>query len=275
MKHFSNIRVNLIFSVFITVVFILSSCAKVPITGRRQVSLLPEGMLVNMALTSYKGFMSENPPLPATDQSVQAVRRVGNRISQAVNQYLIENGEESRVQSFQWEFNVVQNEAVNAWAMPGGKIMFYSGIFPVTQNDNGIAVVMAHEIAHAVARHGNERMSQQLLLTLGAVSLDVAMREQPETTRNIFLMSYGVGGQLGSLAYSRKHEYEADKLGMIFMAMAGYDAGATVSFWERMQGLAAGAEPPQFLSTHPSSSSRIKASREFVPEAMKYYKPQN
>jgi predicted Zn-dependent protease len=274
MRFLKNPRFRLVFPVFLTVILLLPSCGSVPLTGRRQVAFVPEGMLVNMSLTNYQEFMSQNPPLPASDQRVQAVRRVGNRISQAVNQYLIDSGEASRVQNFQWEFNVVQDESVNAWAMPGGKIMFYTGIFPVTQNDEGIAVVMAHEIAHAVARHGNERMSQQLLLTLGAVSLDVAMRENSEATRNIFLMSYGVGGQLGTLAYSRKHEFEADQLGMIFMAMAGYNPAGTVAFWERMQASSSGAEPPQFLSTHPSSSARINAARDFIPEANKYFKPQ-
>lgn len=258
----------------LTVLLILGSCSSVPLTGRRQMSFLPEGMLVSMALTNYQEFMSANPPLPASDQRVQAVRRVGGRISQAVNNYLAENGQPDRIENFQWEYNVVQDEMINAWAMPGGKIMFYSGIFPVTRDDEGIAVVMAHEIAHAVARHGNERMSQQLLLTLGAVTLDAALRDRPEATRDIFLMTYGVGGQLGTLAYSRKHEYEADKLGMIFMAMAGYDPSVTVSFWERMQASSGGVEPPQFLSTHPSSESRIRAARSFIPEAMRYYSPQ-
>lgn len=261
--------------VFISFLMLASSCSQVPVTGRRQLAFLPEGILVNMALTSYQEFMTENPPLPDSDQRVAAVRRVGNRISQAVNQYLIENNEAERVQTFQWKFNVVQNESINAWAMPGGKIMFYTGIFPVTQNDEGIAVVMSHEIGHAVARHGNERMSQQLLLSLGALSLDVAMSEQPEATRNIFLATFGVGGQLGALAYSRRHEYEADQLGMIFMAMAGYNPATAVSFWEKMQAMSTNAEPPQFLSTHPSSASRIRAARDFIPEAMKYYKPKN
>ena len=262
------------FTLILTMVLILGSCSSVPLTGRRQISFLPEGMLVEMALTNYQEFMSENPPLPASDQRVQAVRRVGGRISQAVNSYLSENGQADRIQNFQWEYNVVQDEMINAWAMPGGKIMFYSGIFPVTEDDSGIAVVMAHEIAHAVARHGNERMSQQLLLTLGAVSLDVALRDRPEATRDIFLAAYGVGGTLGSLAYSRKHEYEADKLGMIFMAMAGYDPSVAVTFWERMQASANGPQPPEFLSTHPSSESRIRAARNFIPEAMRYYSPQ-
>ncbi|HSV88102.1 MAG TPA: M48 family metallopeptidase [Bacteroidales bacterium] len=259
---------------FLAVILVLGSCATVPITGRRQISLLPESMLVSMALTGYQDFMTQNPPLPDTDPRVVSVRRVGDRIGEAVNRYLTENNQGYRVQGFQWQFNVVENETVNAWAMPGGKIMFYSGILPLTQNDEGIAVVMSHEIAHVIARHGNERMSQQLLLTMGAIGLDVALSEKPEETRDIFLLSYGIGGQLGFLAYSRQHEYEADKLGMIFMAKAGYNPETAVSFWERMLAKSGGAEPPQFLSTHPATSSRIKAAREFVPEALKYFKPQ-
>ena len=263
-------KTTFILAVLLTVV----SCSRVPLTGRRQVSLLPEGMLVNMALTNYQEFLAENPPVPASDPRTRMVRNSGERISNAVNQYLIDNGEEDRVENFQWEFNLVENEAVNAWCMPGGKVVFYTGILPVTQDENGLAVVMSHEIAHAVARHGNERMSQQLLLTLGAVSLDVALREKPEETRNIFLMAYGVGGTLGTLAYSRRHELEADRLGMIFMAMAGYDPSHAVEFWQRMAAQSSGASPPELLSTHPSSQSRIKAVRDFVPEAMKYYNPQ-
>jgi len=255
------------------VVLLLSSCATVPLTGRRQISLLPESMLINMALTSYQDFMVQHPALPDTDHRVISVRRVGNRIGEAVNRYLTESNQGYRVEGFQWQFNVVEDETVNAWAMPGGKIMFYTGILPLTQNDDGIAVVMSHEIAHVVARHGNERMSQQLLLTMGAIGLEVALSESPEETRDIFLTSYGIGSQLGFLAYSRQHEYEADKLGMIFMAMAGYNPEVAVSFWERMLARSGGAEPPQFLSTHPATASRVRAAREFVPEAMKFFKP--
>lgn len=270
-------RTKLFFSmnsgIVLAIVLFLSSCATVPLTGRRQISLLPESMLINMALTSYQDFMVQQPALPDTDSRVIAVRRVGNRIGEAVNRYLIENNQGYRVEGFQWQFNVVEDETVNAWAMPGGKIMFYTGILPLTQNDDGIAVVMSHEIAHVVARHGNERMSQQLLLTMGAIGLDVALSERPQETRDIFLTSYGIGSQLGFLAYSRQHEYEADKLGMIFMAMAGYNPETSVAFWERMLARSGGAEPPQFLSTHPATSSRVRAAREFIPEAMKFFKP--
>ena len=156
--------------------------------------------------------------------------------------------------------------------MPGGKIAFYAGILPITRNEAGMAVVMGHEIAHVVARHGNERMSQQLLVQTGGMALAVALREKPEETRNMFLTSYGIGSAIGViLPYSRAHEREADRLGMIFMAMAGYDPSETLIFWQRMEQLSKGQSPPEFLSTHPSSATRIKQIKEFLPEAMRYY----
>lgn len=265
---------SLKFSILLVLILLSSSCSRVPVTGRRQISLLPENMLVGMALTSYQEFLTENPPLPASDARQQMVRGVGERISRAVNQYLSDNNMGDRVASFNWEFNVVENNAVNAWAMPGGKVVFYSGILPVTRDESGIAVVMSHEIAHAVARHGNERMSQQLALTLGAISLDVALRERPEATRDIFMAAYGVGGTLGAMAYSRRHELEADRLGMIFMAMAGFDPRAAVGFWERMAEASQGAAPPEIVSTHPSDQRRIREVERHLEEALKYYQPQ-
>jgi len=258
----------------LVILIMVGSCARVPITGRRQLSLLPESMLVNMAFTSYQEFMATNAPLPDNDPRVQRVRAVGERISLAVHQYLTEHGEPERIASLQWQFNVVENETINAWVMPGGKVMFYTGILPLMPSDDDLAVVMAHEVAHVIARHGNERMSQQLVVMLGAVSLEVALLEKPEETRNLFLLAYGVGGQLGTLAYSRRHELEADRLGMIFMAMAGYNPEAAVTFWERLHAHAGGAEPPQFLSTHPTSATRINAARQFVPEAMQFKRTQ-
>jgi len=156
--------------------------------------------------------------------------------------------------------------------MPGGKVVVYTGILPVTQDEQSLAVVMGHEIAHAIARHGNERMSQGLALQLGGAALSVALSEKPALTRNIFLQSYGIGSTLGSLAYSRNHETEADKLGLVFMAMAGYDPQVAISFWERMAA-SGGQAPPEILSTHPSDATRISTLREFMPQAMKYYKP--
>jgi predicted Zn-dependent protease len=260
-------------SLILAMMMITISCSRVPLTGRRQINLLPENMLVGMALTSYQEFLTENPPLPANDPRQRMIQSLGKRISTAVNQYMIDNGMESRVENFQWEFNVVQNEAVNAWCMPGGKVVFYTGILPITQDEIGAAVVMSHEIAHAVARHGNERMSQQIALVLGAVSLDVALSEQPDATRDIFMMAYGVGGTLGTLAYSRRHELEADRLGMIFMAMAGYDPTAAIGFWQRMAEHSKGAAPPELVSTHPSDERRIRQVKKHLPEALEYYNP--
>lgn len=250
---------------------LFSSCSTVPITGRRQVRLLPEDMLVNMAVANYQGFKAEQTVVPLSDPRARKVQEVGDNLSSAVVRYLQDTGQSRRVQDFDWEFTLVESDIVNAWAMPGGKIAVYTGILDLTRDANGLAVLLSHEIAHAVARHGNERMSQQLLLTLGAVSLDVALREKPRETQDLFMMAYGVGGTLGTLAYSRQHEYEADALGMTFMAMAGYDPSHTIAFWERMLEYSGGASIPAFLSTHPSNENRIKAARKFLPEAMTYY----
>jgi predicted Zn-dependent protease len=255
---------------FVFIVLILVSCSKVPITGRKQFKLLPNDMVLSMSRSSYQDFLQQHPPLPASNPEVTEVRTVGGRISAGVVKFLQQNNMSDRVSDFTWEFNVVDDKTVNAWCMPGGKIVFYSGILPVAKDDNGIATVMGHEIGHAVAEHGNERMTEQLALYLGGISLDYALQKEPQTTRDIFLTSYGVGSQLGDLAYSRKHEYEADKLGMVFMAMSGYDPASAITFWQRMT-LAGGAKPPEFLSTHPSDENRIKAMQAFLPQAKTFY----
>jgi predicted Zn-dependent protease len=257
--------------IFILLLIVAGSCSKVPITGRKQFNVVPENMLTGMGLTSYQEFLTANPPLPATHQQAQIVKQVGQRIAAAVETYLVENGLGDKVASYSWDFNLVESPEVNAWCMPGGKVVVYTGILPFTKDEAGLAVVMGHEIAHAVANHGGERMSQQLAIMLGGVSLDVAMQKQPTMTRDIFNTVYGVGSQLGTLAYSRTHEYESDKLGMVFMAMAGYHPERTLSFWQEMAAIP-GQAPPELLSTHPSGQKRIKAIQEYLPEAMKYYK---
>ncbi len=254
------------------VIAFIVSCAKVPISGRRQLNLLPESQMMTMSFTAYQEFLDTNKVLPANNSNVIMVRNIGNRIKTAVEKYLADNKESKRVEGFQWEFNVVQDNTVNAWCMPGGKVVVYTGILPVTQDETSLAVVMGHEIAHAVARHGNERMSQGLALQLGGVALSVALSEKPALTQNVFLQSYGIGTQLGILAYSRNHETEADKLGLVFMAMAGYNPEASIGFWQRMSA-SGGQAPPEILSTHPSDETRIATLKEFMPEAMKYYKP--
>lgn len=263
-------KISIVF-ILLSVVFI--QCSKVPVTGRKQFRMLPESMILGMSLTAYNDFMASNPAISNTDSRTQLVKNTGNRLKNATVNYLQKHGFSKRLKQFSWEFNLVENNAVNAWCMPGGKIVVYSGLLPYSENEAGLATVMSHEIAHAVARHGNERMSQQLALLLGGVSLAVALQDHPQETQNIFLAVYGVGGALGALAYSRKHEYEADKIGMVFMALAGYDPSEAVSFWERMSKRMGGTAMPQFLSTHPSDENRIKAMKEFLPSAKKYYTP--
>ena len=178
----------------------------------------------------------------------------------------------AQLNGYQWEFNLVESEEVNAWCMPGGKVVVYTGILPVVQNEEGLAVVLGHEIAHAIAEHGNERMSQELLRSVGAVGLMVALDKEPEETKALWMGVYGVGSTLAvMLPYARTHESEADRMGLIFMAMAGYDPHEAPVFWERMAA-SGGAQPPEFLSTHPSHETRIQDLNSWIPEAMEYYK---
>ncbi len=265
-------KLTMIFLLGFLSVILFQSCSVVPLTGRRQLNLLPESDMISLGLTNYSDFMKDNNL--STDRANTAmVKKVGSDISQAVIKYFSENGLQDRLKGYQWEFNLVKNDSTpNAWCMPGGKVVVYSGILPYTVDQNGLAVVISHEIAHAVARHGNERMSQQLLIQMGGVALNEAVKQKPEETKNIFNTIYGIGSQVGvMLPYSRDHELEADKLGLIFMAMAGYNPQSAIAFWERMAS-AAGGKPPEFLSTHPSDESRIRKIKASMPEVMKYYK---
>jgi len=251
---------------------LVPACAKVPITGRRQMNLVNEGTLMSMSLTQYQDFLQQHTVLPANDPRSKAVRAVGQRIAAAATKFLDDNRASNRVAGFEWEFNTVDDATVNAWCMPGGKVVVYTGILPVTQDEAGLAVVMGHEIAHAIARHGNERMSQGLALQGAGMTLEVLTGEKPSIARDLFLQSFGIGGALGMLAYGRKHETEADKMGLVFMAMAGYDPREAPKFWERMsQG--GGNAPPEILSTHPSDQTRMRDLEAYMPEALKYYKP--
>lgn len=239
-------------------------------------NLLPESEMVSMGLTSYKQFLTENPPAPASDADAQLVKRVGQKIQNAVVTYMNQNKMGSRIANYKWEFNLVKSDEVNAWCMPGGKVVVYSGLLPVTQDEPSLAIVMGHEIAHAVARHGNERMSQGLLQQAGGVALNIYMAQKPEATRALFNTAYGAGTTVGvMLPFSRLQETEADKLGLIFAAMAGYDPHVAPKFWQRMAAKSGGNKPPELLSTHPSDETRIKNLNAFMPQAMKYYKPGN
>ncbi|MGY6560927.1 MAG: M48 family metallopeptidase [Luteibaculaceae bacterium] len=254
---------------------IVESCSTVPITGRRQFTLLPESQLIGMSLTAYDGFLRESRVVPDSDPRTQMIKRLGSRMSVAVAEYLSEIGQENLIRNFSWQFNLVDDPTVNAWCMPGGKIVFYTGILPIGETEDGLAVIMGHEIAHAVARHGNERMSQQMAMQFGAISLSALLSERPAEAQNLFLLAYGVGSTLGSLAFSRNHETEADRLGLIFSSMAGYDPYEAPKFWQRMSNASGGGAPPEFLSTHPNHDTRISNLNKFIPEALKYYKPRN
>ncbi len=244
---------------------------KVPITGRRQVSLVPEADLVSMSLTEYDKFLAEHKPLPLSDSRAQLVKKVGEKIQAAVTKFMNDKGLSQRIDGYQWAFNTVDEATINAWCMPGGKVVVYTGLLPVTQDEAGLAVVMGHEIAHAIARHGNERMSQGMAVQFGGVLLSAALQNKPQETQNLFMQSYGIGSTLGVLKYSRTHESEADKMGLVFAAIAGYDPNAAVTFWERMAAQG-GTKPPEILSTHPSDETRIADIKAFIPEAMTYYK---
>jgi len=256
----------------VSIAIFYQSCTVVPLTGRKQLSLVPESEMISMSLTSYTDFMKVNPA--STDKmNAAVVKEVGTNIQAAVIKYFADNNLASRLDGYQWEFNLVKNDSTpNAWCMPGGKVVVYSGILPYTKDKNGLAVVLSHEIAHAVARHGNERMSQELLAQYGSVALNELIKEKPEQTKSIFNSAYGLGAQYGvMLPYSRDHELEADKLGLIFMAMAGYDPQTAIAFWERMSSMG-GQKPPEFMSTHPSDATRINKIKAALPEAMTYYK---
>lgn len=264
------------FKITLPVVIVLGiiSCTKVPISGRKQMNLLPESQLMSMSLTQYGSFLKENPPMSNQIEDTKRVKRVGGRIAHAVEIYMKENGFSNRVKNYKWEFNLVNQNTVNAWCMPGGKVVVYKGILPVAATDEGLAVVMGHEIAHAVARHGNERMSQGLIAAAGAVGLAVALKEKPAETQALFLGAYGISTGTAIMAFGRNHESEADKLGMVFMAMAGYQPNEAIPFWERMKAKSGGASTPEFLSTHPSHDTRIQRITDFLPEAQSYFKAQ-
>ena len=268
MKTYRNKHRIVITTLFLS---ILMACAVVPITGRKQLSLISEQEMIGMSFTSYKQFLSENE-LSNDQTATRMVKRVGNRIAVAVTKFLKDKGMEERVMDYQWEFNLVDEDVPNAWCMPGGKVVVYSGLLPLTKDEAGLAVVMGHEIAHAIARHGNERMSQELAVQMGGVALSAAIQEKPEETQALFMAAYGIGTQVGAmLPYSRLHESEADKMGLIFMAMAGYNPEVAIPFWERMS-QKGGQKPPEILSTHPADETRIANLKEFMPEALKYYK---
>jgi predicted Zn-dependent protease len=253
---------------------LLSGCSQVEITGRQQFNIVPDSLINSMSFQSYGEFLAQHK-LSANTEQTQMVKRVGSRIQTAVERYCIENSCSEKLEGYQWDFNLVEDPNVNAWCMPGGKVVVYTGIMPIAQGEAGLAVVMGHEIAHAFAKHGAERMTQGLLVDFGGMALSKALATKPAQTRELFMQSYGLGTQIGVLLpYSRLHENEADRLGLIFMAMAGYNPDEAVAFWQRMATESKGSRPPEFLSTHPAYETRIQNIKDLIPEATQYYRKQ-
>jgi predicted Zn-dependent protease len=251
---------------------IIYACATVPITGRKQLSLVSNAEIIPMATAQYQEVIKKGP-LSTNQEQTALVKRVGTRVQKAVEQYMAEKGLSSELQGFAWEFNLIDDpKTVNAWCMPGGKVAFYTAILPICKDEAGVAVVMGHEVAHAIANHGRERMSQGLAANMGMSTLGAAMGQNPTMTKDIFMQAVGMGTQIGMLKFSRQHESEADKIGLIFMAIAGYDPQEAPKFWERMATGSGGQKPPEWLSTHPSDETRIADLNKAMPEAMKYYK---
>lgn len=247
------------------------SCQTVPITGRQQINIVPSDSVLSMSFDNYSKFIREHKVISHTEDAAR-VRRVGQRIQQAVERYFHEHDLSGRLRGYEWEYNLVEGKEINAWCMPGGKVVVYTGILPVAKDEAGLAVVMGHEIAHAVAQHGDERMSQALLAEMGGMALSLALSRYPSQTNDLFLAAYGAGATVGVLLpYGRVQESEADRLGLIFMAMAGYDPRVAVDFWKRMAASKKGGASPEFLSTHPADSKRISDIETLIPEAMKYY----
>ena len=262
-----------IFFLVFSLAFALS-CTRNAVTGRNQLSLLPESQLQQMALDEYKQFLSQSKVVSTSaNKDAEMVRRVGTRIATAIKDYYAKQGKGDILSGYQWEFNLVDNKEVNAWCMPGGKVVVYTGLLPITQNEAALAVVLGHEITHAVASHGNERMSQTMLAQGLGVAGDM-LTSGNSKVNGIFNNTFGIGAQVGVLLpNSRKQEYEADHYGLLFAAMAGYNPREAVPFWQRMSQAGGSNKPPEFLATHPADENRIAKIQSYMDEALTYDKP--
>ena len=269
--HFRHMKQMLLVT---TISIGMAACSKNSITGRNQLALLPETELRSMAASEYQQFLSQNKVVsPSASKDAEMVRRVGSRLVAAINKYYSAKGLTSELEGYKWEYNLVDSKDVNAWAMPGGKMVVYTGLLPVTQNEAALAVVLGHEITHALAHHGNERMSQQMVAQ-GIGVVGGVLTSGNQQVSNIFNNVYGPGATVGVLLpNSRKQELESDHYGLIFTAMAGYNPREAVPLWERMKAMSEGNRPPEFLSTHPAEDTRIEKLKQMMPEALKYYKP--
>ncbi len=256
-------QITIVLSFFLMV----AACKTNPFTGEKNLNFYPNSQIFPASFQQYNQVLSENEIVTGTAES-RMIKNVGQKIATASKRFLDANGYQGYLDDYKWEFSLIKDDQVNAWAMPGGKIAFYTGIMPIAKNETGVAAIMAHEVAHALADHGAQRMSAAQLQQLGAVAGNVALSGKSDETRQIFNTAYGLGSTVGvMLPFSRSHESEADRIGLTLMAMAGYDPMAAADLWRRMQAQSGGQSPPEFLSTHPSSETRIRNIERWAPEA--------
>ena len=257
-------------------IFILFGCTRNAISGRSQLMLTSESTLQTQALTEYKSFLSKNQVVTASSdkKDYEVVQRVGKKIAAAITKYYASKGLSNELKGYKWEFNLVASKDVNAWCMPGGKVVVYTGLLPVAQNEAGLAIVMGHEIAHAVLHHGQERVSQQQAAAIGGnIVGSVLANGSNSVASNVFNQIYAPTAQMGVLLpNSRKQESEADHYGLIFAALAGYNPQEAVAFWQRMEKMAGADNTPTLLRTHPTNATRIADIKRLMPEAERYYK---
>lgn len=254
-------------------VILLSACSQNALTGKQQLAFIPESELQALSISQYEAFLKSHKVLSSQiNKNANVVKRVGEDVTRAVRKFYDSTGNQTALSNYRWEYNLVEDASLNAWCLPGGKIVVYTGILPVTINENALAVVMGHEVSHALLQHGNQRMSSSMIRELGGLTLSIALANKPNQTRDLFMDAYGIGSEIGvMLPFSRKQELEADRYGLLWAAMAGYDPAEAIPFWARMSASRNNADvPPVFLSTHPSDAARIEAIKKYLPELKKY-----
>lgn len=261
--------------VLFLICFLCMECSTVPITGRKRINFVSDAQVLPASFAQYKGFLEKNK-LSTNTRMTRQVKEVGAKVSAAVDRFMRANGMQAEADAYKWEFNLIEDKTVNAWCLPGGKVVFYTGIMPVCANEDGVAAVMGHEVAHAFAKHGQERMSSGQLQQIGGIAVALGTSGKSEDAQKIWNAAYGIGSGVGMLAFSRTHETEADKLGLVFMIMAGYNGNEAAEVWVRMSEQSKGKKaPPEILSTHPSNENRIRTLRAYLPEATRLAKLYN
>ena len=252
---------------FIGIVGLISSCSTNPFTGQKSLNFVSNSQLFPSAFQQYGTFLQENKVISGTPDA-KRVETVGMKIKVAAERWLNANGQTGYLNDYKWEYKLVESKEVNAWCMPGGKIVVYSGILPITKDEAGLATVLGHEVSHALANHGAQRMSASQLQQIGAVGVALATGSQSAEKQQMWQQYYGIGSQVGvMLPFSRSHESEADMIGLTLMAIAGYNPDQSVIFWERMSANSGGKAPPEFMSTHPSDATRIANIKSLIPQA--------